>query len=201
MHVELDQKRVDLVITILDVGMTYANLSDTSRFEETVRRNDANARRAYATAVRLSRKLPSNTEDWQLIRAKLALLNKRLQAPGAGGAAQGAFSTHYQQASRHRQHNRGPHREKYARSFKKQCLTKHTLRTAESNGSILGGRAEQLPAKIISLGFRPPWALASSSPEQLRAAFVLPFLTPLASSNWPSSYVVPPPGLQHARCL
>jgi hypothetical protein len=84
-HVELDQKRVDLVITILDVGMTYANLSDTSRFEETVRRNDANARRAYATAVRLSRKLPSNTEDWQLIRAKLALLNKRLQARAGGG--------------------------------------------------------------------------------------------------------------------
>ena len=78
----MNQSGVSFLLTDLDLAMTFMDVADTSHSEETTRRNHTNARTAYDTVLRLLEKLTPNTDERQVIDAKLAILKMRLQAVG-----------------------------------------------------------------------------------------------------------------------
>ena len=79
---ELNQSGVSFLLTDLDLAMTFMDVADASRIDETTRRNHTNARTAYNSVLRLLEKLTPNTDERQVIDAKLAILKMRLQAVG-----------------------------------------------------------------------------------------------------------------------
>ena len=79
---DLNQSGVSFLLTDLDLAMTFMDVADASRIEETTRRNHTNARTAYDTVLRLLDKLKPNPDQRQAIDAKLAILKMRLQAVG-----------------------------------------------------------------------------------------------------------------------
>ena len=79
---DLNQSGVSFLLTDLDLAMTFMDVADASRTEETTRRNHTNARTAYDTVLHLLEKLSPNADQRQAIDAKLASLKKRLHAVG-----------------------------------------------------------------------------------------------------------------------
>jgi len=69
---------VEFLLTDLDVAMTFMDIAEVSRCEETIRRNQANARKACASVINLLEKLSPDERQRQVIEAKLALLKARL---------------------------------------------------------------------------------------------------------------------------
>ena len=79
---DLNQSGVSFLLTDLDIAMTFMNVADASRIEETTRRNYTNARAAYDTVLRLLEKLTPTADEREAIDAKLASLKMRLQSVG-----------------------------------------------------------------------------------------------------------------------
>ena len=79
---DLNHSGVSFLLTDLDLAMTFMDVADASRSEETTRRNHTNARTAYDAVRRLLEKLMPNADQRQAIDAKLASLKTRLQAVG-----------------------------------------------------------------------------------------------------------------------
>jgi hypothetical protein len=77
-----NQNGVNFLLTDLDLALTFMDIAEVSRHEETVRRNHNSARKAYDTVVRLLEKLMPDVEQRQVIDANLAVLKARLQAVG-----------------------------------------------------------------------------------------------------------------------
>jgi hypothetical protein len=63
-------------------GLTFMDVAEASRIDETTRRNHDNARKAYDAVVRLSEKLTPSISEQQAIDAKLIILKTRLQNVG-----------------------------------------------------------------------------------------------------------------------
>ena len=82
MRSDLNQAGVNFLLADLDLATTFLDLAQTSRNEETVRRNHNNARTAYDAVVRLSRNLTPEPAQRRTIDEKLALLKTLLQAVG-----------------------------------------------------------------------------------------------------------------------
>jgi hypothetical protein len=78
----LNQSGVAFLLTDLNLAITFLDVADASRIEETIRRNHNNARTAYDAICRLSEKLTPNADQRQTIDAKLASLKTRLQTVG-----------------------------------------------------------------------------------------------------------------------
>jgi hypothetical protein len=81
-NADLAKRAVEFVITELDTALTFLDIADTSRIEETVRRNHENARKAYETVQRLLKHLRPSADEKALIGAKIGVLEARLQAGG-----------------------------------------------------------------------------------------------------------------------
>ena len=79
---DLNQSGVSFLLTDLDLAMTFMDVADASRIEETTRRNHTNARTAYDTVVHLLEKLTPNADQRQAIDAQLTILKTRLEAIG-----------------------------------------------------------------------------------------------------------------------
>ena len=79
---DLNQSGVLFLLTDLDLAMTFMDVADTSHIDETTRRNHTNARTAYNSVLHLLEKLTPNTDERQVIDAKLAILKMRLQLAG-----------------------------------------------------------------------------------------------------------------------
>ena len=79
---DLNQSGVSFLLTDLDLAMTFMDVADASRIEETTRRNHTNARTAYDTVVHLLEKLSPNADQRQAIDAQLTILKTRLEAIG-----------------------------------------------------------------------------------------------------------------------
>ena len=79
---DLNQSGVSFLLTDLDLAMTFMDVADASRIEETTRRNHTNARTAYDTVVHLLEKLTPNADHRQAIDAQLTILKTRLEAIG-----------------------------------------------------------------------------------------------------------------------
>ena len=79
---DLSQSGVSFLLTDLDLAMTFMDVADASRIEETTRRNHTNARTAYDTVVHLLEKLTPNADQRQAIDAQLTILKTRLEAIG-----------------------------------------------------------------------------------------------------------------------
>ena len=79
---DLNQSGVSFLLTDLDLAMTFMDVADASRVEETTRRNHTNARTAYDTVVHLLEKLTPNADQRQAIDAQLTILKTRLEAIG-----------------------------------------------------------------------------------------------------------------------
>jgi hypothetical protein len=73
---------VEFLLVDLDVGMTFLDVAEASRIEETKHRNRNKARKAYDTVLHLLEQLKPDARQRQVIDAKLALLKKRLQSAG-----------------------------------------------------------------------------------------------------------------------
>lgn len=81
-NADLAKSGVEFVIIELDTALTFLDVADTSANEETVKRNHDNARKAYETVQRLLNHLRPDAAENALIRAKIAVLEARLQAGG-----------------------------------------------------------------------------------------------------------------------
>ncbi len=79
---EFTQIWVNLLLTDLDLGMTFLDVAKTSMIESTKRRNYHNARAAYDTVILLLEALKPDLEQKQGVDAKLRLLETRLIAAG-----------------------------------------------------------------------------------------------------------------------
>ena len=79
---DMDKSGVDFLLIELDAALTFLDVADTSRIDETVDRNHRNARKAYDTVLRLREKVRPNPEQQQLITEKLLRLRERLEAAG-----------------------------------------------------------------------------------------------------------------------
>ena len=79
---DLSQSGVSFLLTDLDLAMTFMDVADASRIEETTRRNHTNARTAYDTVLHLLEKLSPNADQRQAIDAQLTILKTRLEAIG-----------------------------------------------------------------------------------------------------------------------
>ena len=73
---------IEFVLRDLDVALTFMDVADVSRIQETVIRNHKNARIAYDGALRVLLNLTPDAPQQQAIDAKLALLKNRLLAVG-----------------------------------------------------------------------------------------------------------------------
>lgn len=71
---------MDLILSDLDIALTFMDVADISRIEETKDRNHRNARKAYDTALKLLKSLSPDVTQQAAINAKLALLKSRLTA-------------------------------------------------------------------------------------------------------------------------
>jgi hypothetical protein len=79
---QLNQTGLEFLLLDLDVGMTFMDVAEASRIEETTRRNHLNARKAYDAVLHLLKKLTLDVKQRQVMDAKLSLLKMRLQAAG-----------------------------------------------------------------------------------------------------------------------
>jgi GH35 family endo-1,4-beta-xylanase len=79
---DLAKSGIEFVITELDMALTFLDIADTSKIDETVKRNQENARKAYETVQRLLKDLRPNRDEKALIGAKISVLEARLQAGG-----------------------------------------------------------------------------------------------------------------------
>jgi hypothetical protein len=79
---DMNQSGVEFLLIDLDLAMTFLDIAETSRIEETRRRNNDNARTAHDTVVRLLAKLRPTLAQRHAIDAKVAILKTRLQAVG-----------------------------------------------------------------------------------------------------------------------
>jgi hypothetical protein len=73
---------VEFLLVDLDVAMTFMDVADVSRIEETTHRNHNNARKAYDAVLHLMENLKPNLAERQAIGAKVAILKARLEAVG-----------------------------------------------------------------------------------------------------------------------
>ncbi len=73
---------IDFLFIDLDVANTLLDIAEGTRNEETARRNQNNARKAYDTLLRLLPKLRPNKQERQELDRKLSLLRDRLQTVG-----------------------------------------------------------------------------------------------------------------------
>ena len=71
---------MEFVLAELDAGSTFMDIAATSGIEETVRRNQKNARHAYDTALRLLQHLTPDAGQRRSIDTKMAALKARLEA-------------------------------------------------------------------------------------------------------------------------
>ena len=71
-----------LLLTNLDTASIFMDIAATSKVEETVRRNHANARKAYDTVSRKRQLLKPDADQHGAIKVKLAALKARLQTVG-----------------------------------------------------------------------------------------------------------------------
>jgi len=76
------QARVEFMLVDLDLAMTFMDVAEASRLEDTKHRNHKNARKAYDTALHLLEKLKPDAGQRRVIEAKLARLKTRLEAAG-----------------------------------------------------------------------------------------------------------------------
>lgn len=74
--------RVAFLLTDLDLALTFMDIAESSRVEETTRRNYANARTAHDAVKRLLGKSTPDVRQRQVIDEKLAILKTRLEAVG-----------------------------------------------------------------------------------------------------------------------
>lgn len=79
---QLNRTSAALLITDLELGLTFLHVAETSTNEETIRRNRQNARTVYDTTLRLLSKLTLNNEEWNSVEVKLSMLKERLAAVG-----------------------------------------------------------------------------------------------------------------------
>jgi hypothetical protein len=73
---------IDFLFIDLDVANTLLDIAEGTQNEETARRNQNNARKAYDTLLRLLPKLRPNKQERQELDRKLSLLRDRLQTVG-----------------------------------------------------------------------------------------------------------------------
>jgi hypothetical protein len=79
---DADRTGTELLLTDLDLGLTFMDVADTTGIQENVLRNHRNARRAYDAVLVLLAKLRLRRADRQAVEAKLALLRARLEGAG-----------------------------------------------------------------------------------------------------------------------
>jgi hypothetical protein len=79
---DADEIGAAFLATDLETAMTFLDVAETSRNEVTVRRNVANARRAYDTVLRLLPKTRLGVAERKAIEVKLAALKQRLTSSG-----------------------------------------------------------------------------------------------------------------------
>ena len=72
----------EFLLTDIDVGLTFMDLSETTSIPETVTSNHQNARKAYETVLHFLSKLNLTPSDRQTVENKLAVLKARLEAAG-----------------------------------------------------------------------------------------------------------------------
>jgi hypothetical protein len=73
---------MEFINTDLDVALTFTEIAQNSRNQETVTRNRANARRAYVTVLRYSQRLSATAEASEQINTKLEQVKSALQKLG-----------------------------------------------------------------------------------------------------------------------
>ena len=79
---DLNRTSVEFLLTDLETALTFMDVAQTSRDQETKQRNHANAHSAYDTVIRLLPKLKPTVAQQQTIDEKLSLLKARLAAAG-----------------------------------------------------------------------------------------------------------------------
>lgn len=78
----LNHTGAKFLITDVDTALTFMDVAETSRDEETVARNRQNARDAYGTVLGFLSKLKLIPSDREAVESKLAVLKARLEAAG-----------------------------------------------------------------------------------------------------------------------
>ena len=79
---DLIETGVEFLLVDLDLAMTFMDVAETSRLEDTKHRSHKNARKAYDAALHLLEKLKPDAGQRRVIDAKLARLKARLEAAG-----------------------------------------------------------------------------------------------------------------------
>ncbi|HZI50307.1 MAG TPA: hypothetical protein VFE29_00665 [Terriglobia bacterium] len=77
---ETEKTVIDILLTDLDLAMTFLNTADTTQIEENARRNRQHASRAYDQIVATLQAVTLNEEQQALFDDKLSLLRSRLWA-------------------------------------------------------------------------------------------------------------------------
>jgi hypothetical protein len=77
-----NQTGVQFLLVDLDLAMTFMDVAETSRLEDTKHRNHKNARKAYDAVLQHLEKLKPDAGQRRVIDAKLARLKTRLEAAG-----------------------------------------------------------------------------------------------------------------------
>jgi hypothetical protein len=77
---ETEKTFIHLLLTDLDVALTYLNVAATTRIRETARRNFENAQRVYDQVVGILQAVTLSDEQQALFDRKLSLLKSRLRA-------------------------------------------------------------------------------------------------------------------------
>lgn len=77
-----DYASPEFLFTDIDVAMTFLDVAEATRINESVTRNKQNARRAYDAVSGLLGKLTLNADDRQRVETKLVVLKARLEAVG-----------------------------------------------------------------------------------------------------------------------
>ena len=71
----------NLLITDLELALTFLEVAKTSQIEETVLRNRQNARKAHDSAVQMLSKHGFHPEDRRLVEKKIDIVRKELEGP------------------------------------------------------------------------------------------------------------------------
>ena len=79
---DLHRTGAEFLLADLDTALTFMDVAEVSRNEETVRRNHQNAHRALETVLHLREKLVLEKVQEQAFNEKVTLLKARLQAVG-----------------------------------------------------------------------------------------------------------------------
>lgn len=77
-----NQNGIDLLFVDLDLANIFIDVARASPSDETARRNQSNARKAYETVLRLLPMLKPDEQERQDLDRKLSRLRNRLQAIG-----------------------------------------------------------------------------------------------------------------------